>query len=306
VAVARLASPQDRPGAPWKGSGNEYHEEWRGMSGFPRTDVGGISVPRLICGSNWMLGYSHQTLAKDTFIKELFDTPQKVADVVEVFARAGCNAFMSMSNEFVRDALREVEQRVGVEMLWIATPSYPEWNQPDTWKQAVENARNLGAQFCFPHQNVTDPLIDRPNRRLSDLLQDHLRVVREEGMIPGLSTHTPEAIICSDACDADVATYIQPYNSDGYLCQLEPDWLHRIFLKAKKPVLTIKPLAAGKLHPLAGLTYVWNSIRECDMVTIGVLSSYEAEEVIEISLALLEGREPNMELQFTRSKKAFV
>jgi hypothetical protein len=276
------------------------------MADFPRTEVGGLSVPRLICGSNWMLGYSHQTLAKDTFIKELFDTPQKVAEVVEVFARAGCNAFMSGALQLVSDALREVEQRTGQEMLWIATPSYLEWGQPETWEASVEQTKKLGAQFCFPHQQVTDPLIDRPNRRLSDLLQDHLRVIRQYEMIPGLSTHAPESITCSDACDADVASYIQPYNSAGFLCQVEPDWVLRIIKGAKKPVMTIKPLAAGKLHPLTGLTYVWNTLREQDMVTVGTMSTYEAEEVIEISRAALEGREPNMHLQFTRSKQALV
>ena len=45
------------------------------MIQFPRTMVGGISLPRLICGSNWMLGFSHTSKAKDRFIKELFDTP---------------------------------------------------------------------------------------------------------------------------------------------------------------------------------------------------------------------------------------
>ena len=276
------------------------------MADFPRTEVGGVSLPRLICGSNWMLGYSHQTQAKDRLIKDLFDTPEKLADVIEVFARAGCNAYMSGPYEMVSQALREVEQRVGVEMYWLCTPSYPEWNQPETWPQAVQFAKSLGAQFCFPHQNVTDPLLDRPNRRLSPLLLDHLRLVREEGMIPGLSSHAPESITCSDGCDADVATYIQPYNSAGFLCQIEPDWLARIFAGAKKPVATIKPLAAGKLHPLAGLTYVWNTIRDCDMVTIGTMCTYEAEEVIEISLACLERRRAEVDLQFTRSKKALV
>ncbi len=276
------------------------------MADFPRTMIDGVSLPRLICGSNWMLGYSHQTLAKDTFIRELFDTSEKIADVVEVFARAGCNAFMSMATDFVAQALREVEQRVGVEMLWITTPAYAEWGKPETWGASVKQAKALGAQFCFPHQCVTDPQLDKANRRLSDLLQDHLRIVREEGMIPGLSTHAPDAIVCSDACDADVQTYIQPYNSEGFLCQIEPDWLNRIFRGAKKPVMTIKPLAAGKLHPVTGLTYVWNTLRACDMVTIGTLSTYEAEEVIEISRAVLEHREPNLELQFTRSKKGLV
>ena len=276
------------------------------MSSFPRTTVGGLSVPRLIFGSNWMLGFSHQTRAKDQLIKDLFDTPGKVADVVEVFARAGCNAFMSGPSEFVSQALREAEQRVGVEMLWIATPSYLEWGKPDTWKQAVDDTKRLGAQFCFPHQNVTDPLLDSLNRRFDSVLTEHLRYVRETGMIPGLSSHTPEAIVCSDRSDADVAAYIQPYNAIGFLCQIESDWLRRIFHGAKKPVMTIKPLAAGRLHPESGLAFVWNTLRDCDMVTVGCMSAYEAEEAIELSMACLEGRPPNTDLQFTRSKKALV
>ena len=276
------------------------------MAVFPRTDVGGISVPRLVCGSNWMLGYSHQTKAKDRFITDLFDTPSKMADVVEVFARAGCNAFMSPSTEFVAAALREVEQRTGAEMIWFATPFYADPADPGSWKQSVELTKRLGAQFCFPHTSITDPLLDKANRRLQPRLVEHLRVVREFGMIPGLSTHAPEAIICSDQSDADVASYIQPYNAAGFLCQIETDWLQRIFSTAKKPVLTIKPLAAGRLHPVTGLEFVWRTIRECDLVTIGTMSTYEAEEVIEISLACLEGRQPNVDLQFTRSKRTVL
>lgn len=274
------------------------------MAEFPRTVVGGISLPRLICGSNWMMGFSHTSQAKDRFIKELFDTPSKVADVVAVFARAGCNAFMSGPSQFVADALKEVEDRTGVHVYWIATPSYPEWDNPDSWKLAVEETKRLGAEFCFPHQNVTDRRLDIVNRRLAPELQDHLRLVREAGMIPGLSSHAPEAITCSDASGADVETYIQPYNAAGFLCGLETDWLQRIIWNAKQPVMTIKPLAAGRLLPPTGLTFVWNTIRDRDMVTIGTISAYEAEEVIEISLSCLERRPAGVELQYTRSKQS--
>ncbi|HLK57654.1 MAG TPA: hypothetical protein VKU00_13900 [Chthonomonadaceae bacterium] len=276
------------------------------MNLFPRTIVGGVSVPRLICGSNWMLGYSHTSAAKDRFIRELFDTPGKIADIVEVFARAGCNAFMSPLTDFVATALREVEQRTGERMIWIVTPGNYEGSGMDAWKAAVEKARNLGATFCFPHQCITDPRIDRINRCLAPDLLALLRVVREAGLIPGLSTHMPEAITCSDASGADVETYIQPYNALGFLCQIETDWLQKIFHAAHKPVLTIKPLAAGRLLPPTGLTFVWNTLRDCDMVTIGTLSPYEAEEAIEISLSCLERRTAEVELQFTRSKLSLV
>jgi len=32
---------------------------------FPRTTVGGVSLPRMIIGTNWFLGWSHTTAAKD-------------------------------------------------------------------------------------------------------------------------------------------------------------------------------------------------------------------------------------------------
>jgi len=271
------------------------------MPGFPRTTVGGVSLPRLIVGTNWFLGFSHTSQAKDRLIRELFDTPAKMADVVEVFARHGCDALMSDATEFVRQALREVEQRVGVPIIHISTVSSATGGGPDAWKTVVQEAKEMGATFCFPHQNVTDPRIDRANRRLSPELIEHLRFVREMEMIPGLSTHTPEAIVCADACNADVESYVQPYNAAGFLCQVETDWIRRIIRDARKPVMTIKPLAAGRLLPPTGLAFVWNTIRDCDMVTVGTMSAYEAEEDIEISLSCLQRRGTQVELQITRS-----
>jgi hypothetical protein len=76
----------------------------------------------------------------------------------------------------------------------------------------------------------------------------------------------------------------------------------RVIQNAKKPVMTIKPLAAGRLLPVVGLAFVWNTLRSQDMVTIGTMSADEAREVIDISLDLLHHRIPDNELQSTRSK----
>ena len=70
--------------------------------------------------------------------------------------------------------------------------------------------------------------------------------------------------------------------------------------------MTIKPLAAGSLLPVVGLSFVWNTIRDQDMVTIGTTTADEAREVIEISLDLLNRRLPDNELQRTRSKESLI
>jgi hypothetical protein len=126
--------------------------------------------------------------------------------------------------------------------------------------------------------------------------------IRQRGMIPGLSTHMPETITYADESGLDVESYIQIYNSMGFLMQVEVDWIARVIRGAKKPVMTIKPLAAGQLRPFQGLSFVWNTIRPIDMVTIGTMSPQEAQEVIEISTACLEGRQVSVTLQETRSK----
>ncbi len=274
-------------------------------TGFPTTVVGGLTLSRLICGTNWFLGYSHTSAAKDRFIRELFNTSSKIARVIEVFARRGVNAVMGPMNELLAAAIRETEDRTGTKVYYIATPGY-EIGRLDTWKENVDVCRNYGAAFCFPHGCVTDPQVDRVNRRLSDELLACLAHVREAGMIPGLSSHTPESIVAADACGDVVETYIQPYNAAGFLCQVETDWVRKIILGARKPVMTIKPLAAGRLLPPTGLAFVWSTIRDCDLVTIGTVSPYEAEEVIELSLSCLERRDAKVDLQYTRSKKSLL
>jgi hypothetical protein len=123
-------------------------------------------------------------------------------------------------------------------------------------------------------------------------------------MIPGLSTHMPETVVYADKAGADVETYLQPYNSAGFLMQVEADWVMKVIREAKKPVMVIKPLAAGRILPVVGLAFVWNTIRDRDMVTIGTTTPEEAREVIDLSLDLLNRRIPENKLQETRSKNS--
>jgi hypothetical protein len=153
----------------------------------------------------------------------------------------------------------------------------------------------------MPHQGVTDRLLDRMYGVVRDI-DRYTAMIRERGMIPGLSTHMPEAVVISDKTGIDVETYIQIYNAAGFLMQVEADWVMRIIRNAKKPVMTIKPLAAGKLLPPVGLAFSWNTIRDQDMVTIGTTTPDEAREVIDLSLDFLARRIPDNELQTTRSK----
>jgi len=54
--------------------------------------------------------------------------------------------------------------------------------------------------------------------------------------------------------------------------------------------------------PPVGLAFVWNTIRDKDIVCVGVTTPDEMKEDIELSLDFLAKRMPDHELQATRSK----
>ena len=133
------------------------------------------------------------------------------------------------------------------------------------------------------------------NKQTIDRLPDYLKMIRNNNMIPGLSCHMPELIVYSDLNEYDVETYIQIYNCAGFLMQVEVEYINKVIWTAKKPVMTIKPMAAGRVSPFVGLNFSWHTIRPIDMITVGCLSPEEAEEDIEISRAAFEGRLPELE-----------
>ena len=272
---------------------------------FPRTQIGNVSVSRMIIGTNWFLGFSHTSAAKDTYIRETM-TVARIADILEVFLNEGVDTVMGLvAQPTLYDAIGEAEQRTGKKLITVSTPEFDVRDVPEALanaEQVLDKEAELGVTICMPHQWSTDQLVDTRERRIRNM-DVYCRMIRERGMIPGLSTHMPETIVYADQTDLDVETYIQIYNAAGFLMHLEVDWIHRVIWNAKHPVMTIKPMAAGRLLPLVGLAFGWSTIRDIDMVTVGTSTPDEARELIEISRSILERRADAVQLQETRSKR---
>ena len=276
------------------------------MTTFPRTTVGGLSVSRMIIGTNWFCGFSHQTPARDAYIKDNILDRKVIADILEVFFRAGVDTIMGILHEYpvLLDAIKEAEDRTGVHCIKIDTPIINTGDTDtarDEARALLDKVAKLDTEICMPHHVSVEQLIDKGQKKIRRL-DDYTKMIRERGMIPGLSAHMPEVLLYADANDNDVETYIQIYNAAGFLMQVEIDWINNVIWNAKKPVMTIKPMAAGRVPPFVAFNFVWNTIREQDMVTVGTMSPREAEEVIELSMAILEGRRPEIAIRGTPAK----
>ena len=275
------------------------------MDLFPRTQVENISLPRMLIGSNWMLGYSHRTTSADSMIRERYSTKEAVSEVICAYLAYGIDAMMApfvgddlQPNAVVMDGIHMAEDKMGRKLILIDTPIVDVSDTPqahDFTARKIETVRKNGADICLPHHSSVEQLVCKHTGTI-DRLPEYTRMIRENGMIPGLSAHMPELVLYSDNHpEYDVQTYIQLYNCLGFLMQIEVEGVRRIIENAKKPVMTIKSMAAGRCTPYVGLTFSFATLRPQDMVTVGAFSAREVHEDVEIALASLERRFPNLE-----------
>ncbi|HDZ21882.1 hypothetical protein LCGC14_0226120 [marine sediment metagenome] len=277
------------------------------MPEFPRTMVEDLSLPRMLIGTNWFLGFSHQSPSRDKLISDR--SVSQIADVLAVFLEHGIDAIVGfIANDRMYEAVQDAQQRTGRKMIIISTPGIDVNESPEADAKNAEIfdlEAKRGSSLVMPHTSSTDTMLDKRARVIRGM-DKICAMIRERDMIPGLSTHEPESIVFADETKLDVGTYISIYNAAGFMMPIEIDWVNHIIRNAKNPVITIKPFAAGRLHPFVGLAFSWATLRPQDMITVGTMTPDEAKELIEISYSLFENRQANVELQVTRSKQTLV
>lgn len=218
--------------------------------------------------------------------------------MLKVFLDNGVDTIMGLMQQekVMQDAVNYAQEKSGKKMIVIDTPIINVDDNRTARAQAraaIHGCKEAGATFCLLHHSSVEQLINK-NKHEITRLNDYTQMIREEGMIPGLSAHMPEVLLYSDENEYDVETYIQLYNCMGFLMQVEVETIAQIIHNSKKPVMTIKPMAAGRTTPFVGLNFSWNTIRERDMVTVGCTNVEEALEDIEYSRAAIERRLPEI------------
>jgi len=277
---------------------------------FPRTTVAGVSLPRLLIGSNWIFGWSHTGHAADVSIKEQHSSVDPTLRLLDAFLQYGIDAWVApfSSHPDALNKIKQVEEKAGKKLILIDTPIINVDDTEAARKEAnniIKTSAQLGSKFCLIHHSSCEQLVNK-NKRTIDRLGDYTDMIRQAGLIPGLSAHMPEIIQYSDLNNYDVETYIQIFNCLGFLMQVEVESVIRIIHEAKKPVMTIKPMAAGRTTPYIGLTFNWTVLRPQDMITVGCVNEHEVHEDVEISFAALERRLPVLEGRSSPGKTSII
>lgn len=265
---------------------------------LPTTNIGGIQVSRLALGSNPFFGFSHKSPAQDAWMRRYF-TDERIYEVLLAAAELGVNLFVSGTQPRFAQLRRRLEQETGFHIYWACTPA---GNSLDEMKADIDRVAALGAEICLPHTSWVEAQLRVGEREVAQG-REALEYIRRSGMVPGFSTHRPEVLpICAER-GYDAETFIMPLNVLGFLCPFEVEWQAHLIARCPKPVIVIKPLAAGRLTPAAGLPFVYERVKPIDTVAIGVLSPEELREDAALAADLMARRPSAPQLSYQRSKQ---
>ncbi|MCL1858275.1 MAG: hypothetical protein FWF92_03480, partial [Oscillospiraceae bacterium] len=144
---------------------------------FPRTEVDGVSLPRMLIGTNWLVGYSHTGHAADMDIRNTNKTVEDVFPTLKTFTNHGIDAILGVTSidKILVDSIKYFQDKTGIELIQIDTP----WMNMDDTKEAraeteqiIKNSAKAGAKFCFPHHSSVEQLVNK-NKRTIDRLPDY-------------------------------------------------------------------------------------------------------------------------------------
>jgi len=281
------------------------------MNPFPSLEIEGLAIPRVICGTNALLGWSHVSAGRDAWIRRHY-TAERIAEVWARCMELGVNAVMGPLFPRLLEALEATEWLTGARPMWVATTNAtqgPRGRERD-WAAAraggradearamvreslAEQAREIaagGARICLLHGDTTDswPL---SGGRLQDL-PEALATIRAAGLVPGAMTHESARLNLLVAGGYDLPVIGSPVNRAGWMMSPDREAALAAVSGAGRPILAIKTLACGRVEE--GQLAQWLTwaaqVPGVEAIALGVGSAEEAEESVPILRAAFERR----------------
>jgi hypothetical protein len=256
------------------------------MSEFPTFTVEGITLPRVICGTNALFGWSHVSAGRDAWIRRYY-TPDRVAHVFAACMELGATAVMGPLYPPLVEALEETEKLTGRQPQWLSTTHAPPG--PDTTPDQARQIREAGGFICSIHGAWVDRWILEEDWVALDRCVSE---IREAGLVPAAVCHHSDRLARLAESGADLALLGTPVNKTGWSMRPDRQSALDVVRRVEKPLLAIKPLACGRFEEGRLQEWLeWVVNRDgVDAVAIGPMSEEEAQESIPVLRGLFAQR----------------
>jgi hypothetical protein len=250
---------------------------------LPQVQLGRHSISRLICGANVFNGGSHLSVFVNYEMKQ-YHTPEQILKTLRRCEEAGINCWQAGKGNL--DIYRRYVDGGGKMHFLALEQSDPE---------VVKTLARSGCIGIAHHGEVTDRLFKQGK---IDQIQDYLKMVRDAGMLVGISTHMPAVVDTVESKGWDFDYYMtcvyERHRTKEELEKLlgqapipvgevylpnDPPRMYRMVQQTRKPCLAFKILAAGRLSERPqwieqAFRDAFTGIKKTDAVIVGMWDRY--------------------------------
>jgi hypothetical protein len=254
---------------------------------LPLVKFGKTEITRLIIGSNPFYGYSHFNRILDAAMREYY-TPERRVEVLLSCERQGINSWQLHYNDQPREDLKHY-RAAGGKMNLILLADFELMTNPALLPEIAK----LGPLGIAHHGNRTD---ERFRNGEKGKVKDFLKMVRDTGVMVGLSTHNPNVIDCVESENWDIdyyqaclyrvsrtaeearAEFKEAPIGETYM-EKDPERMCRMIRQTKKPCLAFKLFGAGRTvnsrqQIESAFKFALTNIKPTDAVIVGMFPKY--------------------------------
>ena len=255
-------------------------------SPLPTSTIEGLEIPKILIGTNSLLGWSHTSKGRDEWIRRTYSA-QRVAEVFLHCARLGATGVVGPIFPRLIEAL-DLARAMGAKITWVSTTT----PNKDTFPEQIAQIKAAGAPIVFFHGGWMDRWEVVDGRLVG--LEKHIELIREAGLIPGTAVHQAERLSLVTRLGYDFAAFLVPVNKAGFTMHPDREAMLAAVASAGKPVIAIKPLACGRFDEgKPGEWLRWTLDRPNVVATaVGIMNEEEASEDIAEARAIFEALVP--------------
>lgn len=252
-------------------------------SKLPQIRLGKYSISRLICGNNPFNAGSHLSVFVNRQMKDYYKDEQ-VLKTLRRCQEVGINCWQSNASR-CQTYRRFIDE--GGKMHYIAIASGK--------AAGIKTLKQAGCIAIAHHGETTDRLFKGGK---IDQIRDYLKMVRDAGLVVGVSTHMPDVVDTVESKGWDVDYYMTcvyerhrneaalkkllgqtPIPAGEVYLPLDPPRMFKAMRQTKRPCLAFKILAAGRLSERRqwvekAFRETFESIKPNDGVIVGIYDRY--------------------------------
>jgi hypothetical protein len=257
---------------------------------LPKVKFGKHEITRMIVGSNPFYGYSHFNRVLDQCMRDFYTQDRKM-EVLHACERNGIGTWQLHYNDQPMADFRRYREEGG-KMQLILLADFELMKNP----KLLPEVAKLGPLGIGHHGNRTDEAF-REGRKQQ--VRDYLKMVRDTGVMVGLSTHNPAVVdtVESEGWDIDYyqtclyrvsrsreearAEFREAPLGETFM-EKDPERMCKVIRQTRKPCLAFKVFGAGRNISSPAVVegafrFAFENIKPGDAVIIGMFPRFSDE-----------------------------